>query len=518
VARVGLALALAWLGGGWLVAGAAREARLPVLPVLFHVVAALAALGLLVALRRLLRLSAEQRGLAAFRGLAPEDLIEAGGIAAQLGGEVGVATRRMIEGVGSRVERLQDSSLRVAGAADGVERSAAGLAAGASQQAAAAGEVTAAMEELARTAAEIADHAERQSGYAARAETEGSAGAAAVAEAVDGVGEVQARIADVTQRADNLGTRSREIFRVLELISEIAQETHLLSLNAALEATGAGDRGRRFGVVAEEVRVLAERVRDSVASVRSQVEEFASAIRSTVVATEEGTKEAARVLDEARAATAALESLRAALAESSEASRQISSVTRQQTSATEEVLSTLRDLHQVVERMSRDLGHLSSTAGRLREVGLDLQLLAQTFRTDSPRSLKRLADRWLDRLASLSGEEAMRALGELMAESRFVEAGWVVGADGKLAAIRVAERFRERESAALAELRKLDLRGRPWFRAALESDRAVVIPPHTSLLSNEPCLTVAIGYAPPGGGRGVLGLDVNVHNWSEIGS
>ena len=172
-------------------------------------------------------------------------------------------------------------------------------------------EITAAMEELARTASQIADNAAIQAELAQRAEESGNAGKAAVEEAVRrGRGGASKRISGIASRAEILGTRSKEIYRVLDLITEIAQETHILSLNAAIEAAAAGDHGRRFSVVAEEVRRLAQRSQESVDSVRNLLDEFAGSIRATVVATEEGSKEAGRVLERARAAAAAIEELR----------------------------------------------------------------------------------------------------------------------------------------------------------------------------------------------------------------
>ena len=429
VLRAGAALALAWAGGAWIVAGAARESGLSRLPLLFHLAAGAAAIAFVVLARPRARAAREEEGhellLEAFRELGGGDLVRASELARDLPArELGPAVELAARGVGSRVERLQGSSLAVAGAADGVERGAGALAASATQQAAAAGEVTAAMEELARTAAEISDHADGQSLRVEHAQAEGAAGAAAIDEALAAVAAVERRIGELTRRTDALGGRSREIFRVLEMISEIAQETHLLSLNAALEAATAGERGRRFGVVAGEVRVLAGRVRDSVAAVRSQVEEFASAIRATVLATEEGGREVARVVEEARAATAALDGLRAALDDSFDAARQISSVTRQQTSATDEVVSTLRDLHHVVERMSHDLGQLSTTATSLREVGLDLQLPGAGVPVSTRRarsSASSTAGR--RRLAAAGPGGAEKALAELVSAHRFVEIG-----------------------------------------------------------------------------------------------
>ena len=522
----------AWAAGGWLLAGASRAAATPLLQVIFHVFA-IGGAALLLFFELSARASDPRSGLRArligvFRQLGGGDLIGAGELARTLDADLAAGVGRAVAGLATRVEQLQANSHSVAGAAEGVERGSTVLAASSAQQAAAAGEVTAAMEELSRTAAEISEHAERQNQLVLTAEGEGAAGASAVAEAVEGVGAVERRIADVTMRADTLGTRSREIFRVLELISDIAQETHLLSLNAALEASAAGGRGRRFAVVAGEVRVLAERVRDSVASVRSQIEEFASAIRSTVVATEEGSKEAARVLEEARAATGALGILRASLRESSEAARQISSVTRQQTSATEEVLSTLRELHQVVERMSRDLSQLSATSGRLRTIGLDLELLAQTFRLDSPRSLKRMVHEWAARLAATpaalaatggGGAGAQELIDELVGAAPFVECGCIVDPRGKVLATQIARDLHESNAEALQELRRRNLSDRVWFKKALESTRAVVTPPELSVMSGQPCLMIAVARRDAAGQPvAVVEFDVNVRHWTEIGT
>lgn len=516
------ALAFAWASGGWLLAGAAREAALPWAPPLFHLsalaAAALLALAILRDEERAAGRAARARRAAldaALGELGAGDLPRAAAVA--LPSEVAPAFARALAGIGGRVAQLQESSLAVAGAAESVDQNLGALATGASQQAAAAGEVTAAMEELARTAAQIAEHADRQGALVAQAEGDGTAGAEALAEATAGVGAVEARIAEITSRADTIGSRAREIFRVLELINEIAQETHLLSLNAALEGAAAGDRGRRFAVVAGEVRVLAGRVRDSVAAVRSQVEEFASSIRATVVATEEGSKEAARVLEETRAAGAALDVLRAALAESSTAARQIASVTHQQTAASEEVLSTLRELNQVVGRMSRDLGDLARTARRLRDVGLDLQLQAQAFRLDSARSLKHRVEEWSRQLAAAA--DPVAALAGLVAAAPFVELGYLVDGAGRLVAVQVGAAYAEEAAATTEALRRLDLREREWFRAAADAGRAVVMPPSRSLLSGDLCLTVAVPQMDAGdrAPRAVVGLDVSLRHWTEIG-
>ena len=464
----------AWAAGGWLLAGASRGADRPLLQVLFHLSAIVGA-GLFIAFDLSSRARDPRSGLRArligvFRQLGDGDLIRAGELARTLDADLADGVARAVAGLATRVEQLQANSHSVAGAAEGVERGSTVLAASSAQQAAAAGEVTAAMEELSRTAAEISEHAERQNQLVIAAETEGAAGAEAVAEAVEGVGAVERRIADVTTRADTLGTRSREIFRVLELISDIAQETHLLSLNAALEASAAGDRGRRFAVVAGR-SPGARRACAGLGGFGAQPGRRVRERHPVDCRGDRGGRQGGRAACSRRHGPPPGRSsaLRASLRESSEAAQQISSVTRQQTSATEEVLSTLRELHQVVERMSRDLSQLSRTSGRLRDIGLDLELLAQTFRLDSPRSLKRLVHDWARRLADSPGAGVQELLDELVGAAPFVECGCVVDPKGKVVATQVARELRESSADALQDLRRRNLSERSWFKKALES-------------------------------------------------
>ncbi|HVT58778.1 MAG TPA: methyl-accepting chemotaxis protein [Thermoanaerobaculia bacterium] len=414
--------------------------------------------------------------------------------------------------------QIQDSSVEVASAADAVNHLASDLAAGSSQQAASVVEITAAMEQLARTAAQIAESASRQADLAARAEASGDAGAAAVDEAVAGVEEVQKRIAAIANRADALGTRSKEIYRVLDLITEIAQETHILSLNAAIEAVAAGADGRRFSVVAEEVRRLAQRSQESVESVRGLLDEFAASIRATIVATEEGGKEASRVLERSRTAATAIGELRRASGDTSRVARQISLATQQQNAASAEVVMTLREVSQVVQRMTGGLRELSATSDRLNALGLTIQLLAQSFHLESPRSLKHLVEEWAALLEPIDPAGRQEALDALVRQTHFVDLAYWVDERGVMSALAVnPEMIGSRPRLELAQLQEVDLRRRPWFRNVERERRTAITSPYRSILTGEHCFTVgACLAAPEGGFGGVLGLDINVTGWTRI--
>ena len=461
----------------------------------------------------------EARLVAAFEQLGAGDLVRSLEHTKDLPQRLAKMSAAASGALSALAQQIQDASIEVASAADAVNQVASDLASGSSQQAASVVEITAAMEELARTASQIAESATRQASLAGRAETSGDAGSVAVFEAVAGVEEVQKRISAIANRADTLGTRSKEIYRVLELINEIAQETHILSLNAAIEAVAAGADGRRFSVVAEEVRFLAQRSQESVDSVRNLLDEFSSSIRATIVATEEGSKEAARVLERSRVAAHAISELRQASGDTSRVSRQISMATQQQNAASDEVVMTLREVSLVVQRMTGGLKNLSGTADRLNTLGLTIQLLAQSFHLDSPRSLKHMVEAWARELESAtSASEMEERLDVLVQRTPFIEMGYFVDTTGYTVALSFNRALTDgRPLLSAVSAREIDMTQRPWYRAVSRERRSALTPPYESIQNGEPVFTVA---APVQGRdktfKGVLGVDINVTGWTRI--
>ncbi len=420
--------------------------------------------------------------------------------------------------IAALVQQIQAASVEVAAAAGTVQGNAGELASASTEQAAAVVELTATTEELARTAAQIAANAAMQAEAAAHAEESGDAGAVAVGEAVAGVEAVIARIDAIAGRTDALSTRSREIYKVLDLITEIARETHILSLNAAIEAATAGEHGRRFAVVADEVRRLAQRSRESVDSVRAMLEEFVASTRATAVATEEGSKEGARVLERARAAAAAIGELRGALAHTARAAREISLATEQQRTASDQVAVTLKEVSQVVQRMAEGLRTFSDTAERLNQLALTIQLLTQAFRTSSSHSLKHLAAGWAHQLEQRGGHwEAIDAhLAGLLRGHPWIELAYLVDGDGIMVAFAAPGDATDGQrdvgiaiGASYAE--------RPWFKAVQRDRRTILTPLYESILTGQPCFTIAVPVWGAGERLdGVLGVDVNARDWTRI--
>jgi methyl-accepting chemotaxis protein len=426
------------------------------------------------------------------------------------------AATRSLSGL---IQQIQSSSVEVATSASMVQETAADLASGSSQQAAAVVEITATMEELARTAGQIATNAAGQAELAAKSEQAGIDGVAAVEAAVGGVEAVRERMEAIASRADTLGSRSREIYRVLDLINEISQETHILSLNAAIEASAAGEHGERFSVVADEVRRLAERSRESTESVRSLLDEFSGAIRGMVVATEEGSKAADHVLQRSRSTESAIHQLSSALADTARTAREISLATQEQRTASDQVVLTLKEVSEVIQRMADGLKQFTGTADRLNQLALSIQLLTQSFRIDSPHSLKHMAIGWAHKLTDFTSnlEAVEGCLHEIIRACPFLEFVFLADHRGIMVAFVVnRDLVGERELPGSIGVGQ-SYAERPWFQAVVREERTALTPLYESLLTGDQYFSMAATIKDPHGKlAGMIGLDVNVRNWTRI--
>jgi hypothetical protein len=271
-------------------------------------------------------------------------------------------------------------------------------------------------------------------------------------------------------------------------------------------------------VVAEEVRRLAQRSQESVESVRNLLDEFAGSIRTTVVATEEGSNEAGRVLERARAADSAIEELRGASSDTARVAREISLATQQQNAASDEVVLTLKEVSQVVQRMADGLKQFSDTADRLNHLGLAIQMLAQSFHLDSPHSLKHTAEAWSREVRRRLGnwEAIERLLEDLVQRQSFVECLYFFDGKRSQTALTVNRQIVGDREVPPAVKAGDGFAERPWYKAAVREQHTILTPLFNSLLTGQPIFTAATPVYENGELEGVLGLDVNVDSWTKI--
>jgi methyl-accepting chemotaxis protein len=236
------------------------------------------------------------------------------------------------------------------------------------------------MEELSRTSHQIAENAESVKGAAEQTVEMAQQGSVLVREGVEAMDQVRERVGDISRKTLFMGEKFREIGKVMDIIKEIAGEIHLLALNAAIESAAAGEHGRRFAVVASEVRRLAEKTRESTESIRSLVTEIQAATEDSVRATEAGRSDVDRWKETIRLSADAFHEIIEMIERTSEAASQISLATHQQTSANDQVVSGMRQIAEMVRSTAGSMKESSSSVAELRAVADRLGAQASVFR------------------------------------------------------------------------------------------------------------------------------------------
>jgi methyl-accepting chemotaxis protein len=265
-----------------------------------------------------------------------------------------------------------------------VQRSAAELQAAANQQAAGARETATSMTEISTTISEllatsrqIADSAQRVVQIAEQTAGHARGGEGTLQGARESIIAMRRQIDQVVGHMLDLGQKSQRIGVVLDLVSELAEQTNILAINATIEATVAGDAGRRFGVVADEIRKLADRMTASTKEIRLQIDDVRGAVNTTVMATEAGSKAVdagARQFDDVAATFARIAGQ---VVTTTEAAREIELSTKQQATAVEQLNIALSNTAQASRETETSSGQTSQTATELAQTSRQLLSLVQ---------------------------------------------------------------------------------------------------------------------------------------------
>ncbi len=245
-----------------------------------------------------------------------------------------------------------------------------------SQQASSIAEITATMEELARTAAQIAENSNKVAQLAENSDQASKEGFTLVNNVIQSIENIDEKMHHISEKTQILGQQSKQIEKVLEIIYDIANETHLLALNAAIESVAAGEYGKRFGVIASEVRRLAESARENAESIKTTIEQFQQAIDATILAIEDGSKMTSTVNKTAQEIIRHLEKIVQATAFTSQNSSEISIATQQQKTASDQIVLTLKDISQVTKQQAQELKRSSRELENINSLALKLQLLS----------------------------------------------------------------------------------------------------------------------------------------------
>jgi methyl-accepting chemotaxis protein len=279
-------------------------------------------------------------------------------------------TRSLSGQIGAAVRHVQSSSAELQSAANQ-------QASGAKESSTAMNEITTTISELLATSRQIAESAQRVAHVAEETSSAARSGDTTVQKSHDSVNSIKRQVDLIVTHMLDLGKKSQQIGGILEIINELAEQTNILAINATIEASGAGDAGKRFAVVADEIRKLADRVGGSTKEIRTLIEEIRAAVNTTVMATEGGSKAVDLGARQFVEVTAALKQITELLGTTTAAAREIELSTKQQTTAVEQVNIAVSNVAKAAKETEVSSGQTLQTAGQLAGLSRDLIRLIQ---------------------------------------------------------------------------------------------------------------------------------------------
>jgi len=281
-----------------------------------------------------------------------------------------VLTRALGRQIGTAVGQVQSSSTELQAAAN--QQSTA-----MKEQATAMSEIATTIAELLATSRQIAESAQRVARIAGQTATSANAGETTVEKAHQAITAIRSQVDLVVSHMLDLGKKSQQIGTVLDIVFELAEQTNILAINATIEAAGAGDAGRRFAVVADEIRKLADRVAGSTKEIRSLIEAVRSSINTTVMTTESGSKTVDAGARQFSEVASAFKQIAGMVGTTTDAAREIELSTRQQATAIEQVNLAVANAKQATVETQASSGQTLQTAGQLSALSGDLLRLVQ---------------------------------------------------------------------------------------------------------------------------------------------
>ena len=278
------------------------------------------------------------------------------------------------------ISQILRSSGEVASSSRQIRTNADTIAAGTEDAASQTNSVAVASEEMAATSGEIAQSCLSAAENSNRASGTARSGAEVVRQTTGGMERIACRVQDAAKTVAGLGSRSDQIGQIVGTIEDIADQTNLLALNAAIEAARAGEQGRGFAVVADEVRALAERTTRATREIAEMIKAIQSETKDAVAAMEEGVAEVAKGTENCVRSGNALELILEQVNEVTQQVNQIATAAEEQTSTTGEITSNMQKITSAFQHTARGVTDTSQAAATLSLQSEELQRLVGRFR------------------------------------------------------------------------------------------------------------------------------------------
>lgn len=241
-------------------------------------------------------------------------------------------------------------------------------------------QVVTAVREMAAVVGDVASNVSQAAANAEEADKQANAGRAVVSSTVSKIEGLARDIDAAAEVIDKLRAETDSIGSVLDVIRGIAEQTNLLALNAAIEAARAGEQGRGFAVVADEVRTLASRTQSSTQEIQVMIERLQSGAREAVQMMEKGTGQASESVTQAEEASQALDAITGGVGAIKDKTNQIASASEEQSAATREMERNMENIADVARKASEGSIEIATSTARLAEMAARMAKIVKQFK------------------------------------------------------------------------------------------------------------------------------------------
>jgi methyl-accepting chemotaxis protein len=295
-------------------------------------------------------------------------------------GEAGLALNKMKNSLNEVIESIASTAVHVASASEELSSTAAQQAQGAETQKDQTSQVATAMQEMASTVMQVSENSNRAATSSKQAADTARQGGAIVDETLTKMRIISESVRSTAKKVEELGKSSDQIGRIIGVIDDIADQTNLLALNAAIEAARAGEQGRGFAVVADEVRKLAERTTTATKEIAQMIRTVQDETRTAVAAMEEGTRQVEEGLTTTSQAGDSLKQIIHMSEQVGEMVTHIAAAAAQQSSATEEINGSMEQIAQLVKESAEGAQQSAKACQDLSGLAMDLQKMVGNFK------------------------------------------------------------------------------------------------------------------------------------------
>ena len=325
-------------------------------------------------------------------GVAEGDLTVEAEVTADMTGALADSFNFMIAELRGLIGQVQGTTRRVSSSLTELRSFTATLANGSESQAAQVVEASAAIEEMATSINQVSDNASSSAAVAEQARQNAEQGALAVARTIDGMKAVREQVQETAKRIKRLGESSQEIGEIVELIGDIADRTSILALNASIQAAMAGEAGRGFGVVAEEVERLADRATEATKKASMLVKTTQSETAEVMAAMEDTTREVVTRSAIANEAGAALKEIQGVSNRLAQLIQAISDAAQQQARGSEQISRSMTQMSSVTRTTATSTKETATAIGSLAALADNLNGSVARFRLPAAQAAPAPAD------------------------------------------------------------------------------------------------------------------------------